>query len=635
MEAIKTPWSSIGYLTYKRTYSRRLNPADQNSKTEEWEDTVDRVIEGAEKQLKCNFSEDEQTRLKRYMLELKGTVAGRFLWQLGTSTVDMLGLLSLQNCAACVVDHPVQPFTWAMDALMLGCGVGYNIQREYVYKLPPVREDYVAPIRQDDASADFIVADTRQGWVKLLEYTLRGAFYESDKRAMTYSTILVRGKGTPIKGFGGTASGPEDLAEGIQNIGKVLEARAGKQLRPIDCLDIMNIIGSIVVAGNVRRSAQIAIGDCDDLQFLKAKNWSEGNIPNWRAFSNNTVVCNDINNLPEEFWKTYEGGSEPYGLINLKLARSCGRIGDTQYKDKLVIAFNPCSEQSLNNYETCCLAEVFLPNISSYEEFIDVIKLLYRVNKHSLSLPCHQKKTETVVNNNMRMGIGVTGILQASQEQLNYLPKAYEELRQYDVEYSKLHGFPISIKLTTCKPSGTLSLLPGVLPGIHPGFARHMIRRIRMDSNHPLVNVCRLNGYKVEYQRRYDRTEDYNTVVVEFPFSYPEGAILAKDLSYKEQLDYVRFIQKAWSDNGVSCTVYYKKEELEDIKAYLKKHWNKEMKTVSFLLHNEHGFDQPPFEEITKEEYDKLVSNTKLITSCDTELMFDGSDCESGVCPVR
>ena len=226
---------------------------------------------------------------------------------------------------------------------MLGSGVGYNIQREFVYKLPPVLEEFKAPVRLDKDDADFIVPDTREGWVQLLHHTLTTAFYHRDsyKPGFTYSSHCIRGKGAAIKGFGGVASGPEDLVRGIQQISTVLEARRGNQLRPIDCLDIMNIIGSVVVAGNVRRSAQIAIGDCDDLQFLKAKNWGEGNIPNWRAMSNNSVVCNDIKMLPEEFWKTYEGGAEPYGLINLKLAQSCGRLGETQYKDKDVRGFNP------------------------------------------------------------------------------------------------------------------------------------------------------------------------------------------------------------------------------------------------------------------------------------------------------
>jgi hypothetical protein len=145
--------------------------------------------------------------------------------------------------------------------------------------------------------------------------------------------------------------------------------------------------------------------------------------------------------------------------------------------------------------------------------------LLYRVNKHSLALPCHNKETEEIVHKNMRMGIGVTGYLQATEEQRSWLSKCYEELREFDKHYSELRGWPASIKLTTQKPSGTLSLLPGVTPGIHPGYARHMVRRIRIASDHQLVQVCKDHGYPVEYQINFDGTEDRSTVVVEFPFS--------------------------------------------------------------------------------------------------------------------
>jgi len=224
---------------------------------------------------------------------------------------------------------------------MLGSGVGYNIQREYVYKLPPVREDFTAPVRLDEAGADFIVPDSREGWVALLDRCLRSAFFSDVEPGFSYSTQLVRGKGAVIKGFGGVASGPEDLCSGLALISNVLKGRAGKQLRPIDCLDIMNILGMIVVSGNVRRSAQIALGDCDDIQYLKAKDWASGKIPNWRSYSNNSVVCNDYSLLPQAFWDTYNGTSEPYGLINLKLSRSCGRLGETQYKDKEVQGYNP------------------------------------------------------------------------------------------------------------------------------------------------------------------------------------------------------------------------------------------------------------------------------------------------------
>ena len=344
MKKINTPWSSVGYLTFKRTYSRRLNELDINSLTEEFPDTVNRVVGAAQTQLKCNFSKDETERLRRYLLELKGAVAGRFFWQLGTPTVERLGLSSLQNCAFTVVDKPVEPFTWAMDLLMLGSGVGYNIQKEHVDKIPMVNADFKCPTRNNVNDADYIVPDSREGWVALIGKTLKAAFlaHKSGKQTFTYSTQLIRSKGAPIKGFGGTASGPEDLVWGVQKIGMILERRVGRKVRPIDCLDIMNIIGAVVVAGNVRRSAQIAIGDDDDVEFLLAKRWDMGNIPSWRAMSNNSVVCNDINNLHDYFWEGYEGKGEPYGLINLKLSRKIGRLGETQYPDAEVMGYNPC-----------------------------------------------------------------------------------------------------------------------------------------------------------------------------------------------------------------------------------------------------------------------------------------------------
>jgi ribonucleoside-triphosphate reductase len=638
MYEVGTPWSSVGYLTYKRTYARRLDENDINSPTEEFPDTVERVIKACDEQLKCGFSKDEEQRLRNYLLGLKGSVAGRFWWQLGTDTVDKLGLSSLQNCAFRTVDKPVEPFTWAMDMLMLGSGVGYNIQKENVNKLPPVNLDFKCPIRSSDSGADFIVPDSREGWVALLGKTLKAAFlaHSSGKQTFSYSTQLIRSKGAPIKGFGGTASGPEDLVWGIEQISKVLEKRAGKQLRPVDCLDIMNIIGAVVVAGNVRRSAQIAIGDADDVEYLLAKRWDLGNIPSWRAMSNNSVVCHDIGDLHDFFWDGYEGKGEPYGLINLKLSRKIGRLGETQYPDPKVQGYNPCAEQSLADGETCCLAEVFLPNISSKEELLDVCTLLYRINKHSLALQCHQKVTEAIVHENMRMGIGITGVLQCTEEQKSWLNETYGKIREYDNEYSAKNGFNKSIKLTTVKPSGTLSLLPGVTPGCHPAYARFMIRRIRISSNHSLVQVCKDHGYHVEYQQNFDGTEDRSTVVVSFPFRHPDHAVLAKDMTAISQLETVKWLQEVWSDNSVSCTVYYRPEELPEIKKYLKKNYKTNHKSLSFLLHSEHGFKQAPLEEITEEQYNELVANTRTITAIDeANIGLDDAECSTGACPIR
>ena len=596
---------------------------------------MNRVVTAANAQLKCGFADDELHRLRYYMTKLKGTVAGRFLWQLGTPTIERLGLPSLQNCAFVAIDTPVRPFTWAMDMLMLGSGVGFSIQKEHVSKLPFVKKNFVGPTRHDSADADFIVPDTREGWVALLERTLESAFARKKSATFTYSTQLIRGKGAPIKGFGGVASGAEILYDGITNIAQILEKRTGKSMRSIDCLDIMNIIGSIVVAGNVRRSAQLAIGDPDDIEYLLAKRWDVGNIPPWRSMSNNSVACDDISQLHDFFWDGYEGKGEPYGLINLTLSKKVGRLGDTDYPDPTVVGYNPCAEQSLGNFETCCLAEIYLSNIETEAELNDVLRLLYRVNKHSLALGCHNKETEKIVNENMRMGIGVTGYLQASAKQKGWLSSAYTNLRQYDKEYSAAHKFPESVKLTTCKPSGTLSLLPGVTPGCHPGYAQYMIRRISMASNHSLVAVCRAHGYDIEYRLNFDGSHDYSTVVVSFPFSFPDGTVLAKDMTAIQQLKTVKEIQQNWSDNSVSCTVYYRKEELPEIKKYLTRNYSDNHKSLSFLLHSDHGFLQAPYTEITQDEYDELVAKTTLINQITEANIGIDDDCVGGVCPVR
>lgn len=634
MPKVQTPWGPVGYITYKRTYSRRLKENDISSKTEEFDQTVDRVIEACETQLKIGFTKKEQDELRDIILNLKGIVAGRFLWQLGTQTVNKLGLASLQNCAFTVVNEPIRPFVWAMDMLMLGSGVGYNIQKEYVYELPKPKK--VKIVRQDSKDADFIVPDSRAGWVELLRQTLEAHFITG--KGFSYSTICIRGKGEPIRGFGGLSSGPNDLCLGISDISKILNDRAGKKVRPIDCLDIMNIIGRVVVAGNVRRSAQIAIGDMDDLQFLNAKRWDLGNIPNWRAMSNNSVVCNDISQLPDQFWQGYIGNGEPYGLINLSLSRKTGRIGEEQYPDPEVAGFNPCAEQSLAPYETCCLAEVYLPNIESKEELLKVCTYLYRICKHSLALECHLEETESIVHKNMRMGIGVTGYLQAPKYKRQWLSDIYSELRLFDKKYSNKHGFSPSIKLTTVKPSGTLSLLAGVSPGAHPAYSHFFIRRIRMASNSHLVDVCRKHGYPVEFQKNFDGSEDRNTVVVSFPCRVPKTTIIAKDMTAITQLEVVKELQNNWSDNAVSVTIYYKKEELPEIKEWLKINYNDNLKSVSFLLHSEHGFLQAPLEEITEDQYNEMVKTTTPIVNINEisdETILESFECEGGVCPVK
>lgn len=187
-----------------------------------------------------------------------------------------------------------------------------------------------------------------------------------------------------------------------------------------------------------------------------------------------------------------------------------------------------------------------------------------------------------------------------------------------------------------CKPSGTLSLLAGVTPGIHPAFSKFYIRRVRMASNDALVEYCKQSGFNVEFVRGFDGSLDYSTVVVEFPCKSSDGTMLANDMTVIDQLSMVALLQRYWADNSVSCTVYYRKEELSDIKAWLEKNYEHSIKAISFLLHNEHGFEQAPYEEITEETYQTMLNRVSVSSAHDGLVgIIDDSDCESGACPIR
>tara|TARA_B100001758_G_scaffold64136_1_gene53444 strand:- start:57 stop:1127 length:1071 start_codon:yes stop_codon:yes gene_type:complete len=355
--------------------------------------------------------------------------------------------------------------------------------------------------------------------------------------------------------------------------------------------------------------------------------------------SNNSVVCTDTSKLPEEFWDGYNGTSEPYGLINLELSRKLGRLKNGEiYKDPDVQGYNPCCEISLNNFETCCLSEIYLSNVNSYDELKDLTTIIYRICKHSLLLKCHHLDTNNIIHKNSRIGIGITGYMQSTDEQKSWLDPLYEFIREYDVEYSNKLNIPTSIKLTTVKPSGTLSLLAGVTSGCHPAIYQYFIRRIRISSDNSLIKLCQSKGYKTEYQKNFDGSEDKNTMVVEFPCSYPSDSIFAKDMTAIDQLETVKHLQTVWSDNSVSCTIYYRLHELDDIKKWLNNNYTNSVKTCSFLLHNDHGFVQAPFEEITKEYYDELVSKVEPIISgkiLQDDEIDTSHECAGGSCPIK
>lgn len=296
-----------------------------------------------------------------------------------------------------------------------------------------------------------------------------------------------------------------------------------------------------------------------------------------------------------------------------------------------------CGESVLEDGEPCNLLEVFLPNLKDEEEFIKAAKLMFRYGKRVTLENYHNEKNNEVIKRNRRIGIGITGCLQSDLFNAKILDNVYNEIQKENKRYSKELDVEESIRTTVIKPSGTLSLLGDVTPGIHPAFSRNYIRRIRFSANDRLIPILKAAGHHIEPVQKFDGTLDHTTLVVDF-YCEADAKTPCADEGFDtwKQLDTLLFAQKHWADQAVSVTVYYKREEIPQLKIWLNDNL-KYLKTISFLCHNDHGFKQAPLEKITKEEYTKLNSNVKEINvdnvGSGDELV--DTECEGGSCPIK
>lgn len=629
----KWGFGGLGYVVYKRTYAR----TKENGETEEWWETVKRCVDGAQ-EVGAKYTKEEAERLYDHVFNLRGSFSGRGLWQLGTNTVRQMGMDSLLNCWVTKVST-IEDFIFIFMESMLGGGVGVNIAKEYTQELPRVKTGVECRLK-NTKDADYIVPDSKEGWAHLWRKILQA--YLVTGKSFTYSTICIRSSGEPIKTFGGIAPGPKCLMDGVEILCSILEARAGKKLRTQDVADIICVGGQVVKSGGVRRTALILGGDVDDVAFMQLKRWDLGGIPNYRSNSNNSVMVSKYEHILDKLWDGYKGNGEPYGFVNLKNSRKYGRIGETEFDgfklgNEDIIMVNPCAEATLEDKESCNLAELFMNNIESKEQMLDCAQLLYKAQKAIAAGPYYHDETNKVVHKNMRLGLGVTGVAQRMDVYEEWCDYTYKNLRKFDKKWSKENNYPQSIRLTVVKPSGTLSLLGGATPGGHPGFSRFHIRRVRFSTNDPLVEKLRDSGYPVEHETKFDGTLDRDISVVEFPASFSEGTLVEENCGISKQLDMVSTLQRVWADQAVSVTVYYKIEELTEIKKWLSEHYDKEVKSLSFLLKTGHGFDQAPLEEITEEEYNYIAAKIKPleIGRAAGEDLLDSMECSTGVCAIK
>ncbi|MFX1425790.1 MAG: ribonucleoside-triphosphate reductase, adenosylcobalamin-dependent [Promethearchaeota archaeon] len=625
-------WGPLGYITYKRTYARIIE--EENRKEEFWE-TIRRVVEGCYSiqkehciKLSLPWSDQKAQKSAQVMFEkiwyFKFSPPGRGLWMMGTEFIARHGSMSLNNCGfASTEDINLKyskAFEFVMDALMLGVGVGFDTKGAGKIKIQKPKE----------GTFTFELEDSREGWVESLKLILEAYFL--GKRVPNFDFSSIRPAGEPIRGFGGIASGPEPLKEMLENIQKILESRIGSMITSLDIVDIMNHIGKCVVAGNVRRSAEIALGDPTDFDFVLCKQ-DEKALYSHRWASNNSVFA--VKGLDYSFIAEQIAINGEPGIFWLDNARNYSRMGDPpDYKDKKVAGVNPCGEQSLESFELCCLVETFPSRHESYEEFEDTLKYAYLYSKSVTLVNTHWKETNAVMLKNRRMGISQTGIIEAfvkhgRRKVLEWCDKAYKYIRELDEQYSDWLCVPKSIKITTVKPSGTVSLLPGVPPGIHYPHSEYYIRRIRLSKNSDLIEPIRNAGYNIE-----DDQYSPNTVVVEFPIHEKYFDRSKNEVSIWEQAANAIDYQSRWSDNQVSITITFKPAEANQIKHVLQFCEDK-LKSASFLPIKEHGYRQAPYEEITKEQYETMVSRIVALSLNETQDREIGEKfCDSDRCEV-
>jgi ribonucleoside-triphosphate reductase len=626
-------FGGVGELVYTRTYSR----VKENGQNEVWWETCRRVVEGCyrmqERHIKAHNLGWDARRAQRSAQEMydrmftfKFLPPGRGIWAMGTELTESRGMYAaLNNCGFVSTEHIAEEgskaFRFLMDASMLGIGVGFDVRGADKMSVPgPSGVGYV-----------HVISDDREGWVESVGLLIDCYFYGRPVPMFSYE--LIRPAGAPIGGFGGVASGPEPLIQLHSMIHRVLGACTGKLLPITAIVDLMNLIGKCVVAGNVRRTAEIVFGEPDSAEYLNLKShwWNDqkeevvhpelGTVEykggwdgpaayraDWSWTSNNSVFCTPGMDYARCATQTALNG-EP-GYCYLDNMRAYGRIIDGEnWRDHRVAGGNPCLEQSLESMELCCLVETYPNNHETLEDFRKTLKYAYLYAKTVTLGATHWPETNRVMLRNRRIGTSMSGIQQfiASRgihEFKSWCEQGFDAIHRYDRIYSDWFAVPVSIKTTSVKPSGTVSLLAGATPGMHWPESLHYIRRITLAKNSDLVQPLLDAGYPIE-----DKVGDSSSVIVSCPVKIDDlGGKLrtVSQVSLWEQVAMASFLQTYWADNQVSCTVTFDPSEGPQIEHALN-YFQYSLKGISFLPKCEQGsYPQMPYEEISPYQYEAM-----------------------------
>lgn len=488
---------------------------------------------------------------------------------------------------------------------MLGVGVGFDDLG--------ADKDFTIYKPKDEATT-VVIADTREGWVDSTT-ALINSFLKADQPTYEFDYSIIRPLGAPIKIFGGTAAGPAPLIRLHKYIRDLFKGRENEKVTRTDLADIGNLIGVCVVSGNVRRSAELLIGRLDDNTFLNLKNpevFPERNSydpakPGWAWMSNNSISAE----VGQDLSKIVDGialNGEP-GVVWLDLSRKYGRLADPiNNKDHRIMGYNPCAEQSLESYEMCTLVETYLNRHEDLEDFKRTLKFAYLYAKTVTLLPTHWEETNAIMQRNRRIGTSISGVANFADTAglpvlKDWMDKGYAVVKGYDIVYSEWLGIRESIKTTTVKPSGTVSILAGESPGVHwtPG-GKYFNRAIRFSNGDPMLPLFKMANYRVEPASESPDT----TSVVFFPIK-SEAERAEKDVTIFEKMALAATAQRYWSDNSVSVTISFSPETEKQHVGTVLHMYDGQLKTVPFLPSGNFTYPQMPYTQITEEEFEEAT----------------------------
>lgn len=531
------------------------------------------------------------------------------------------------NCSYLAVDD-IKSFDEAMLILLCGTGVGFSVERQEIQKLPIVPERF---------NSGYIIAvdDSKEGWALALR-SLITHLYNGD--ICSWDISKVRPAGTPLKTFGGRASGPEPLVELFEFVIHTFKQSKGRRLTSLQCHDIMCKIGETVVVGGVRRSAMISLSNLSDMRMQEAKSGEWWRANPQRALANNSICYTErpeVGIFMKEWQALYESKSGERGVFNRVASdNQVAKLG--RRKAGYRWGTNPCSEIILRPQEFCNLSEVVVraeDTIQTLKRKVELATILGTFQSTLINFPGLRDEWTENTKEERLLGVSLTGILDNvmmtnnDDDKMPHLRDILTDLKDAAVDTNKELaaelGIPQSAAITCVKPSGTVSQLVNSASGIHTRHAPYYIRRVRGDIKDPLTQFMIAQG--VENEPCVMRPN--NTVVFSFPQKAPEGGLTRGDLTAIEHLNLWLTYQHHWCEHKPSITVSVKEHEWPEVGAFVWNHFD-EISGVSFLPEDGGSYKQAPYEEITKDEYEAMLARS--VKSIDWSQMQEISDTTEG-----